>query len=33
MLQVKIGLRLERVRQQQDLLLAEQLARQVQRGR
>jgi hypothetical protein len=33
MLQMKIGSRLERMRQQQQLLFAEQLARQVQRGR
>lgn len=32
MLQVKIGLRLERMRKQQDFLLTEELARQVQRG-
>src|SRR6185436_5860352 len=33
MLPVKIGLRLEGMREQQDVLIAEQLPRQVQRGR
>ena len=33
MLRVEIGFCLERVREQQDFLLAEQLAGQVQRGR